>query len=96
MRRRIELRKGTAETSPPPGTVVDLVFVDSSHEREDTVAVLRGLAGAVAPGGVVAFHDYEEPLFPGVTEAIRELGLPGEVHGHLFVWQKPTQPDSPA
>jgi hypothetical protein len=38
-------------------------------------------------GAIVVFHDYDEPAYPGVTEAVRELGLPGEVFGHLFAWR---------
>jgi hypothetical protein len=37
----------------------------------------------------VVFHDWENPRFPGPTEAIRELGLEGEADGDLFVWRAP-------
>jgi predicted O-methyltransferase YrrM len=74
---------GPAPGSPPP----ELVFIDSSHEREDTLAEFRAWRDALTPGGIVAFHDYEEPAYPGVADAIRELGLEGEVFGHLFVWR---------
>ncbi len=87
VRQRIELLEGTGEAGPPAGTFVDFVFVDSSHEREETIATFESWSGAVAPGGIVAFHDYEEPLFPGVTDAIHELDLRGDAHGHLFVWR---------
>jgi hypothetical protein len=63
------------------------LFVDSSHDREQTLAEFGAWRDALAPGAVVAFHDYDEPAYPGVTEAVRELGLDGEVFGHLFVWR---------
>ena len=44
---------------------------------------------ALSPGGVIAFHDYADDAYPGVTEAVRELGLQGEARGHLYVWRKP-------
>jgi predicted O-methyltransferase YrrM len=76
---------GLGPADPPP---VDAVFIDSSHELAETVATFRTWEPAVAPGGVVAFHDYDDDDYPGVTEAVRELGLQGDVRGHLFVWRK--------
>jgi hypothetical protein len=40
-------------------------------------------------GGVIAFHDFDHPDYPGVREAVEELGLTGEVRGGVFVWRKP-------
>jgi predicted O-methyltransferase YrrM len=77
---------GLGPADPPP---VDAVFIDSSHEREETVATFRTWEPALAPGGLVAFHDWQDAAYPGVTEAVRELGLLGEARGHLFVWRKP-------
>ncbi len=76
---------GLGPADPPP---VDAVFIDSSHELEETVATFRTWEPVVSTGGVVAFHDYDDDDYPGVTEAVRELGLRGEVRGHLFVWRK--------
>ena len=77
---------GLGPADPPP---VDAVFIDSSHELEETVATFRTWEPALAPGGVIAFHDYADDAYPGVTQAVRELGLQGEARGHLFVWRKP-------
>lgn len=77
---------GLGPSDPPP---VDAVFIDSSHELGETVATFRTWEPALAPGGVVAFHDYADDDYPGVTQAVGELGLRGEVRGHLFVWRKP-------
>ena len=78
---------GLGPADPPP---VDAVFIDSSHELEETVATFRTWEPALSPGGVVGFHDYADDAYPGVTQAVRELGLQGEARGHLFVWRKPT------
>ena len=77
---------GLGPADPPP---VDAVFIDSSHELDETVATFRTWQPVVAPGGVIAFHDYDDDAYPGVTQAVRELGLQGEARGHLFVWRKP-------
>lgn len=76
---------GLGPTDPPP---VDAVFIDSSHEYDETVATFRTWEPAVAPGGIVAFHDWRDDAYPGVTDAVSDLGLEGEGRGHLFVWRK--------
>ena len=88
VRERIEFVEAGGEAGPRdarPG----LLFIDSSHERDETLATFRAWEPALPPGAVVAFHDYGEDDYPGVTEAVGELGLEGEVHGPLFVWRKP-------
>jgi predicted O-methyltransferase YrrM len=88
-RARVHLHErhgGVGPADPPP---VDAVFIDSSHELEETVATFKTWEPALTPGGVVAFHDYDDDDYPGVTQAVRALGLRGEVRGHLFVWRKP-------
>jgi len=64
---------------------VELLFVDSTHEREPTVAEFEAWRPRLAPGAVIAFHDYDHPDFPGVAEAVAELGLDGERRGGMFV-----------
>jgi predicted O-methyltransferase YrrM len=76
---------GLGPVDPPP---VDAVFIDSSHEYDETVATFRTWQPVVAAGGIVAFHDWEDDAYPGVTQAIRDLGLQGEGRGHLFVWRQ--------
>ena len=76
---------GLGPADPPP---VDAVFIDSSHEYDETVATFRSWEPAVAPGGIVAFHDWKDDAYPDVTRAVRDLGLDGEARGHLFVWRK--------
>jgi predicted O-methyltransferase YrrM len=86
VRERIALVDRPGESGPLPGVdAPDFVFVDSSHEREETLATFAAWRAALAPGGTIVFHDFDEPRYPGVTEAIRELDLPGETFGHLFV-----------
>jgi hypothetical protein len=68
---------------------VGFVFVDGSHERDRTIATFEAWHAAVLPGGAMAFHDWRNERYPGVTEAIRALGLRGQTHGDVFVWRPP-------
>ncbi|MEA2300894.1 MAG: hypothetical protein QOE44_1429 [Solirubrobacteraceae bacterium] len=89
VRARIELVTAPGASGPPGGgRSVDLVFVDASHDREQTAAEFSAWRPAVGPGGLVAFLDYGNPEFPGVAEAIHaDLGLAGEAVGDMFVWR---------
>jgi hypothetical protein len=64
---------------------VHLLYIDSSHEREETLAEVRAWRPLMAPGSVIVFDDYANPIFRGVTEAVAELGITGERVGRLFV-----------
>ncbi len=68
---------------------VDLLFIDSTHDRAGTLAEFRAWRSKLLPGAVVAFHDYGHPDFPGVAEAVEELGLDGDARGGMFVWRAP-------
>jgi predicted O-methyltransferase YrrM len=81
-------RARAAQLGPADPPAVDAVFIDSSHEYDETVATFRTWEPVVAPGGIIAFHDWRDDAYPGVTEAVRDLGLQGEGRGHLFVWRK--------
>ena len=46
---------------------VDVLFIDTSHEYEHTLAELRAFMPRVAPGGIALFHDtnlYDWPGYP--------------------------------
>jgi predicted O-methyltransferase YrrM len=68
---------------------VDLLFIDSSHERAATLAEWHAWRPRLAPGALVVFDDYGHPEFPGVAEAIAELGLGGRAQAGMFVWRAP-------
>jgi hypothetical protein len=67
----------------------DLLFVDGSHERDSTIATFEAWRGALAGGAVVVFHDYGNPAYPGVEEAVEALGLDGAAERDVFVWRAP-------
>jgi predicted O-methyltransferase YrrM len=87
-RARITLVQEHGRAGPRPGQRVDFLFVDASHELDDTIEHFRRWEGAITPGGTIAFHDYDDPNNPGVTQAIRALELPGAQLGRLFVWRR--------
>lgn len=86
VRERIQLVEGFGQ--PGRTEPVDFLFIDSSHDRAETVATFRAWEPLLAPGAVVAFHDYDHPRFPGVAEAIEELGLDGTAEGSIYVWRR--------
>ena len=89
VRDRVHLRGEPDAEGPGGGESADLLFIDSSHDRESVLTAFRAWRGAVTAGGVVAFHDFGHPEYPGVREAIAELALGGEETGGMFVWRAP-------
>jgi predicted O-methyltransferase YrrM len=71
------------------GERIELLFVDSSHDRDATVAEFRAWEPRLAPGALVVLHDYGNPAYPGVAEAVAELGLGGREHAGLWLWEAP-------
>jgi predicted O-methyltransferase YrrM len=64
---------------------VDLLFVDSTHERDATIAEVEAWRAHLAPGAIIVLHDYDNPAFPGVRAAVEALALPGAPSGGSFV-----------
>lgn len=85
VRERIELVTAAGADGPRDERPVDLLYIDSSHDRQETVDEVRAWRPALAPGAAIVFDDYGHPDYPGVREAIAELGLDGRAAGTLFV-----------
>lgn len=64
---------------------VELLFIDSTHEREGTIAEVRAWRPHLAKNALIVLHDYGNPAFPGVAEAVDALKLEGNVRGGCFV-----------
>ena len=86
---RIRFVEAPGSTGPLDDRPVGLLYIDSSHARQDTIDELRAWLAVLAPGGAIVLDDYAHPDYPGVREAVRELALPGEQRGSLFVHQVP-------
>lgn len=85
VRGRVELEVRDGAQGPLDQLPVDLLYIDSSHQRESTIAEVLAWRPVLAPGATVAFDDYANPDYPGVREAIADLGLTGERRGGMFV-----------
>ena len=84
---RIQFVEGGGEAGPRElAWQPDLLFVDGSHDADLTIRTFETWRPALAPDAIIAFHDYGNPAYPGVGEAIAALGLDGEAHGDLFIW----------
>jgi predicted O-methyltransferase YrrM len=89
-RERIELRAEPDTRGPQLGDPpAELLFIDSEHQRRPVLAAFGAWRHALAPGAVVVFHDYGHPDYPGVRQAVGELGLDGRQDGGVFVWRAP-------
>jgi predicted O-methyltransferase YrrM len=96
VRGRVEFRveeaeQGAAAGDPP----VEVLFLDSSHELEETIKSFQAWSPFLSDGGTVAFHDYGNPDYPGVEQAVQQLALEGETLRGMFVWRRGSrQPDN--
>jgi methyltransferase family protein len=87
-RRRIVLLNGRGEEAEPPSDTIDLLYVDSNHDRDVVRRSFEHWRDSIACGGFAAFDDYGNDNYPGVREAVSELGLHGRTEGRLFIWKK--------
>jgi predicted O-methyltransferase YrrM len=85
VRHRVEFVNAPGATGPRSGRPVELLYIDSSHDRQDTIDELRAWSPVLGSGAAVVFDDYAHPDFPGVREAVQELRLPGAPRGTMYV-----------
>jgi hypothetical protein len=84
-RRRVTFVRAPGDDGPRDGRVVDLLYIDSTHEREATVREVQAWRDVLAARALVVFDDFAHPEYPGVQQAVRDLGLHGDARGGLFV-----------
>ncbi|HEY4329142.1 MAG TPA: class I SAM-dependent methyltransferase [Phycisphaerae bacterium] len=88
------MRMTTTEAAKIFRGSVDFLYVDADHSYESARDDIRTWFPFVRPGGIVAGHDYGQPLWPGVQNAVDEvlgeMGLKATT-GRGTVWwaQKP-------
>ena len=87
-RARILLVEGCGEEAEAPPEPVDLLYVDSNHDREIVCRSFEHWRDSLACGGFAAFDDYVNDNYRGVREAVSDLGLQGRTAGRLFIWEK--------
>lgn len=86
-RERLELVAAPGHEARGKG--IDLLFVDSSHDRDATMTEFEAWRPRLTPGALVVLHDYGNPAYPGVVEAVEQLGLDGREHAGLWLWEAP-------
>jgi predicted O-methyltransferase YrrM len=84
-RRRLTFVGASGDEGPRDGGMVELLYIDSSHDREDTIREVEAWRPALEKGSLVVFDDYAHPDYPGVEDAVRYLELVGEQRRGLFV-----------
>jgi predicted O-methyltransferase YrrM len=89
LRSRVDFIHAPGSLGPHNLKLIDLLYIDSSHEREDTIREVEAWRPALAPGALIVFAGFDHPAYPGVREAVDELGLQGEERGSLFVHRTP-------
>lgn len=57
---------------------IHLAFIDGDHGYGAVGRDFEIVAGMIAPGGVIAFHDFGDPQFPGVTRVVGEALASGK------------------
>lgn len=66
---------GSTEQIAPdlPESSYDLVFVDGAHDLASVHTDILHACRVLRPGGLLAFHDYQRPCDPEVTQAVDDL-----------------------
>lgn len=99
---RVGIVKGTSADMQTTGSRAkfDVIFIDGDHDLNSVRQDIALAADRLAPGGLIAFHDYRRTpgehdgrWDPGVTEAVSELLAAGgeliSTHGTLAVVRPP-------
>ena len=67
---------------------IDAIFIDAAHDYESVKEDLLSWYPKVKPGGFIFCDDYE-PSWPGVVQAVKDVGLEGVVAApNLWMHQK--------
>lgn len=57
----------------PENISLSFVFIDHSHTYDDNIAAFEKFWPLISPGGMLAFHDYQDPNWADGTRAIDDL-----------------------
>ena len=87
VRERIRFVIGDGAGGAAGAPEVDFVFIDSSHQLAETVETFEAWRPKLRSRATVVFHDYGNPDYPGVEQAVAQLGLEGRAQGGVFVWR---------
>lgn len=62
---------------------VSFVFIDAVHDYVNARFDFAAWSRLVVLGGIVAFHDTDNPAFAGVRRAVHEIAPPWELFAHV-------------
>jgi Methyltransferase domain len=85
VRRRLQFVCAPGDQGPHGVRGVELLYIDSSHARAATVREVQAWKPVLADGAVIVFDDYTHGGYPGIREAVEDLGLEGHERDGLFV-----------
>lgn len=75
---KVAVYRGTSgKVLPPMPPVFDLAFIDGSHDFKSVLRDAALAADCLRPGGLLAFHDYDNAADPGVRAAVDALAARG-------------------
>ena len=81
---RLTFVHGPGAGGPSDERRFDLLFIDSSHALDETIAEFEVWRPSLTDGALVIFDDYGHPQYPGVQAAVEALGLTGHSDSGLF------------
>jgi Methyltransferase domain len=85
IRQRLTFVSASGDEGPRDGETVELLYIDSSHARDDTIREVEAWRPVLEEGSLMVFDDFAHSDYPGVEEAVRCLELVGEQQEGLFV-----------
>lgn len=92
----VEVRREGAEAALPAlfnqGRRYALIWIDGDHSTEAVARDVRLALPLLAPGGVLACHDYGEDTCPGVAQALDAWRTPDRVIDTLAIYEDPGRP----
>lgn len=63
---------------------LDFVFIDADHTYEGVSADIAAWRPKIRRNGMLMGHDYNEKMFPGVVQAVDEIGNPHTYTDHVW------------
>ena len=84
----LQPENGARDIRPGDSEPYDFIFIDGAHDYASVKADTELAHALLAPGGIIAWHDYQHPKNPAVAKLIHEIndkpGVPP------IVWVKDT------
>ncbi len=73
------------DSGPRSSEPIELLYIDSSHCRDETIREVQAWTPVMTTGAIIVFDDFDHPQYPGVRDAVQQLGLEGEERSGLYL-----------